>query len=296
MPDETSSFPLRPGGRNTSALPLTTLRDCFGLLVAGPAPLALDGAMVAGLPTRPVALDELRDLLLAASCPQTVRDAAWAVLLRRSRRYGGAWTVGAAGMALPALRAVCARLGDHSDLDTADVQAEVLLGFLDAAATIRLDLPRIAVRLRWAAYRSGLALTVQQRQAPRPDPDLFQTLAATETEWSPGRSGPEEVLAGAVAAGVLTATEADLIAATRLDTLSISAWSARHATAPRRAARLRERAERRLVEYLTGSTGARRAARPTPSEPPPRPQPPAGAVGSLPPLGAPALAVAGVPA
>jgi hypothetical protein len=278
-------------------LPLTTLRDCFGLLVAGPEPLALDGTLVPGLPARRVALDELRDLLLAASCPQSVRDAAWAVMIRRSRRYGGAWTVGAAGMALPALRAVCVRLGGHSDLDTADLQAEVLLGFLDAAATVRLDLPRIAVRLRWAAYRAGSALTVQQREAPHPDPDLFQTVAAAESARSgSGQAGPEEVLAGAVAAGVLTDTEAGLIAATRLDDLPISAWAARHATAPHRASRLRERAERRLVDHLTGSTGASRAADPTASEPPPQPHPPAGAAGSLLPLGTPALAVAGLPA
>jgi hypothetical protein len=128
------------------------------------------------------------------------RDAAWAVVIRRSRRDGGAWTVGAAGMALPALHAICVRLGGYSDLDPADVQAEVLTGFLEAVATVRLDLPRIAVRPRWAAYRAGLALTVQQREAPRPDPDLFQTVAAAEGAWSdPSQAGPEQVLADAVA-------------------------------------------------------------------------------------------------
>ncbi|WP_261571221.1 hypothetical protein [Frankia gtarii] len=272
MPDGMSSLPPRSAGSSVSALPLATLRDCFGLLVAGPAPLALDGSLVAGLPERLVALDELRDRLLAGSCPQPVRDAAWAVVIRRSRRYGGAWTVGAAGMALPALRGVCARLGGHSDLDTADVQAEVLTGFLEAAATVGLDLPRIAVRLRWAAYRAGLALTVQQREIPHPDPDLFQTVAAAEAAWSgPGQAGPEQVLADAVAAGVLTDTEADLIGATRLDEMPISAWAARHATAPRRASRLRERAEQRLVDHLTGPAGASRARRRPhpPAEPPP---------------------------
>ncbi|WP_232234905.1 MULTISPECIES: hypothetical protein [Frankia] len=277
-------------------MPLATLRDCFGLLVAGPAPLALDGSVVPGLPTRLVALDELRNLLLAGSCPQAVRDAAWAVVIRRSRRYGGAWTVGAAGMALPALHAICARLGGYSDLDPADVQAEVLTGFLEAVATVRLDLPRIAVRLRWAAYRAGLALTVQQREAPRPDPDLFQTVAAAEAARSdPSQAGPEQVLANAVAAGVLTTTEADLIAATRLDDLPLSAWAARHATAPRHASRLRERAERRLVGHLTDPAGTSQAPQAA-SEPPPRPHPPAGVLSFLPPAGTPALAVAGVPA
>lgn len=290
MSDRMSSFPVRPVVRGASALPLATLRGCFGLLVTGPAPLALEGSVVAGLPTRLVALDELRDLLLAASCPQAVRDAAWAVVIRRSRRYGGAWTVGAAGMALPALYAVCTRLASHSDLDTADVQAEVLTGFLEAAATVRLDLPRIAVRLRWAAYRAGLALTVQQREAPRPDPDLFQTVAAAETVRSgSGQAGPGQVLADAVVAGVLTDTEADLIASTRLDDLPISAWAARHATAPRRASRLRARAEQRLVDHLSDPADASRTPRPPAGEIPHRPYPPGT-------IGVPSLAVAGVQA
>jgi len=297
MPDGMTSFPARPGGRGASALPLATLRDCFGLLVTGPAPLALDGSVVAGLPARRVALDELRDLLLAGSCPQAVRDAAWAVVIRRSRRDGGAWTVGAAGMALPALHAVSAQLAGYSNLDRADVQAEVLTGFLEAVATVRLDLPRIAVRLRWAAYRAGLTLTVQHREAPHPDPDLFQTVAAAETTRSgPGQAGPEAVLADAVAAGVLTDTEADLIATTRLDDGTVADWATRHATDPRQAARLRERAERRLVEHLTDPDGARPAPLPAAGEPPPRPHPPARAAGSLPPAFAPAGAVVGVSA
>jgi hypothetical protein len=259
--------------------------------------LALDGSVVAGLPARPVALDELRDLLLAGSCPQAVRDAAWAVVIRRSRRYGGAWTVGAAGMALPALHTVAARLGGYSDLDPADVQAEVLTGFLEAAATARLDLPRIAVRLRWAAYRAGLALTVQQREAPRPDLDLLQTVAAAEAATrSPGQANPEQVLTDAVAAGVLTDTEADLIAATRLDDLPVSAWAAHHATAPRHASRLRERAERRLVGHLTGRSVTSRAPDPPAGDRPPRLRPPAAVLGSLPPAEALVCAVAGVPA
>jgi len=259
-----SSFPARPAGHGASVSPLASVRDCFGLLVAGPAPLALDGSLLAGLPARSVALDELRDLLLADSCPPASRDAAWAVVIRRSRRYGGAWTVGAAGMALPALWAVAARLGGHSDLDRADVEAEVLTGFLEALATVRLDLPRIAVRLRWAAYRAGLALATQQWESPRPDSDLIQTLATAASPSGPGQADPRQVLAGAVAAGVLTDAEAELIGATRLEDVPVSAWAARRSMPARRAYRLRERAERRLVEHLTGRVGARPAPRPDP--------------------------------
>ncbi|WP_239394189.1 hypothetical protein [Frankia sp. CiP3] len=270
MPDEIPSLPPCAARGHAAAWPLTTLRDCFALLVAGPAPLAVDGTLLPGLPDRLVALDELRDRLLARACPQATRDAAWAVVVRRSRRHGGAWTVGAAGMALPALRAVSVRLGGHGGLDPADVQAEVLTGFLSALATARLDLPRIAVRLRWAAYRAGLAAATQTLEAPHPDPDLFHSRAVTQ----PHAGGPDDVLAGAVADGVLTPAEAGVIAATRLDDVPISAWAARHATAARTAYRLRDRAERRLVDYLTGPARTGRRPRP-PTTGPSRRHPPA---------------------
>ncbi|MEX5637703.1 hypothetical protein [Parafrankia sp. FMc2] len=259
MPDETSPLPVRTAGANAPALPLTTLRDCFALLVTDPDPLALDGTRVPGLPDRLVALDELRDRLLARSCPQATSDAAWKAVIRRARARRGAWTVGAAGMALPALRAVASRLGEHSDLDPADVQAEVLTGFLTALATVRLDLPRIVVRLRWAAYRAGLDLLTQSLEIPHPDPGLFQTRTVAQTR----ADGPHEVLTGAVADGVLTETEAALVAATRLDDVSVAAWAARHATPVRTVYRLRDRAERRLVDHLAGHRG------PAPADEPP---------------------------
>jgi hypothetical protein len=288
MPDETSSPPARTAGTDAPALPLATLRDCFALLVTDPDPLALDGTRVPGLPDRLVALDELRDRLLARSCPQATSDTAWKAVIRRARARRGAWTVGAAGMALPALRAVASRLGEHSDLDPADVQAEVLTGFLSALATIRLDLPRIAVRLRWAAYRAGLDLLTQTLETPHPDPGLFLTRTVAQTQ----ADGPHEVLAGAVADGVLTETEAALVAATRLDDVPVATWAARHATPTRTAYRLRERAERRLVDYLTGQ----RVPAPA-GDPPARPPgPPASSATSATvpgPAGVPAV-VAGV--
>ncbi|WP_235498391.1 MULTISPECIES: hypothetical protein [unclassified Frankia] len=246
-------------------MPLATLRDCFALLVADPDPLALDGTPVSGLPDRLVPLDELRDRLLARSCPQATSDTAWKTVIRRARARGGAWTVGAAGMALPALRAVAFRLGEHSDLDPADVQAEVLTGFLSALAMIRLDLPRIAVRLRWAAYRAGLDLLTQSLEIPYSNPGLFLTRTVAQTR----ADGPYEVLAVTVVDGVLTETEAALVAATRLGDVSVASWAARHATPVRTAYRLRDRAEQRLLAHLTGR--GQHASTGEPSSRPPGP-------------------------
>ncbi len=251
MRNEPGSLPTDTAVPETGIWPLDIVRDCFTLLVTGPDPLAVDGTVVPGLPDRMVPLDELRDRLMVARCPWATRDAAWAQVIRRSRAQGGAWTVGCAGMALPALAAAVGRLCAYGPTDPADVHAEVLAGFLAALATARLDLPRIIVRLRWAAYRAGLAVLTQTLDAPSPDPDLFSARAMT-TVSSARSAGPDLVLADLVVAGVLSRTEADLIAATRLDAVSVSAWAARHATPQRAAYTLRTRAEARLHAYLMG--------------------------------------------
>jgi len=134
---------------------LDIARDTFTWLVTGPCPLSIDGRRFSGLPRRWVALDEVRDRLLARRCSQVTRDAVWAHLVTRSRQRGASWTVGAVGVALPALTSVAARLSARFAGDPAEVHAEVLRGFLAELPVIELRRPRIMLRLRWAAYRSG---------------------------------------------------------------------------------------------------------------------------------------------
>lgn len=82
-------------------MPLDAARSAFEWLLVGPAPLAVDGRRFPGLPSRAVPLDELLVRLLDRRCPQPLRDAAWAHLIRLSREEGGKWTVGCVGLALP---------------------------------------------------------------------------------------------------------------------------------------------------------------------------------------------------
>ncbi|MBL7496184.1 hypothetical protein I6A84_21725 [Frankia sp. CNm7] len=264
MPDDVGVFASTGGDPHGRVWPLTTVRDCFALLVAGPEPLAVDGSPFLGLPDRLVPLDELRDRLMASRCPQSTRDTAWALVIRRSREHGSAWTVGCAGMALPALASVAGRLSRYSAADPFDVHAEVLAGFLAAVTTARLDLPRIMVRLRWAAYRAGLAVVTQAREGPRPDSDLFD---ARGHVGESGTGHPDLVLVRAVADGVLTPAEVDLIGATRLDRVTVAAWAADRGTSARAAYVLRSRAEARLVAHLTGLDASLVSSRPAKAQP-----------------------------
>ncbi|MBV9141436.1 MAG: hypothetical protein JO115_11050 [Pseudonocardiales bacterium] len=239
-----------PRDDNTAAPnSLDVARDTFTWLVTGPRPLSIDGRRFPGLPHRRVALDELRDRLLAYRCPQTTRDAVWAHLVRRSRSRGASWTVGAVGVALPALTSVAAQLSARFAGDPADVHAEVLRGFLTELPVIDLRRPRIMLRLRWAAYRSGHAALSEALGGPTPT-GLGARSGPPTSPWG----HPDLVLARAVAEGVLTRTEADLIGATRLEEIPLAEWARAHSAGLKTTYSTRERAERRLVAYLCEAT------------------------------------------
>src|SRR5579863_1411423 len=139
--------------------PFDAADAAFRLLCAGPQPLALHASRVAaGLPDRPVPLDELRVLLLHPSTSAAARNAVWAELVRRARAGGPAWTVGLAGIAMPGLRRAAGSLAAAYRGDPADLQAEVLTGFLAAVRALDtgdLEAVPLASRLCWAAWRAG---------------------------------------------------------------------------------------------------------------------------------------------
>lgn len=224
---------------------LDIAQEAFGWLVTGPDPVSVDGRAFPGLPDRRIPLDEVRDLLLARQCSQVTKDAVWTHLVVRSRVEGATWTVAAVGVALPALTSVAATLSACFTVGDADIHAEVLRGFLDAVATVDLERPRIMLRLRWAAYRSGYRARSEALDGPTPIAPGFRS-AAPRPPWG----HPDLVLARAVAAGVLTRIEADLIAATRLEREPVTDWAARRQVGPWAAYKTRKRAELRLLVYL----------------------------------------------
>lgn len=130
-------------------------------------PLVLDCAAFAadtGLPRRVMPLSEVRDWLLRRPRAYTARDEVWREVVRRARLDGPHWVVGAVGMALPALRRYAADLCRGYDGDPADVDAEILTGFL-AAVRDRVDVagPAPYAGLVRAAWRAGRDLRLRQR-------------------------------------------------------------------------------------------------------------------------------------
>ena len=149
----------------------------FAALTVDPAPLTLDCAALtaaAGIaaaagageaasdgtdgdpPPGDVPLPALRDWLMAHPRAYPERDAVWRELIRRARQGTPEWVIGAVGMAMPALVAMAGALAAGYRGDPADIDAEVLAGFLTGlrdGVDPTNDAPHAS--LCFAAWRAG---------------------------------------------------------------------------------------------------------------------------------------------
>jgi hypothetical protein len=224
--------------------PLDVAERTFQLLITTPPPLAVDGRELGyGLPARLIVLGELRALLLHPATGPAARDAAWRLLVDRARWAGSAWVVGAVGMAMPGLRGAAGRLARSTGAD--DVQADLLAGFVTALQTVEVDRPRICSRLVTAAHTAA-------RAAARAEAARCGLAAGIPGPGTPAApwGHPDFVLARAVAAGVITAGEAELIGATRLEDVSLAAYADHSGISRWAAYKQRSSAEARLVAAI----------------------------------------------
>jgi hypothetical protein len=152
------------GTGNGAVRPFEVLDRSFQLLVCEPAPLALDGGAVGGgLPARPIPLDQLRSLLLHPSVGFDTRDAALTWLIGRAQTDGGAWLVGLAGVLLPGIGRRVYPLCRAFPRLAHDLEAEALVGLLQAVRGWRCGEDRVATRLVWAAARAAHRLAGRER-------------------------------------------------------------------------------------------------------------------------------------
>lgn len=242
------ALPVSSEAENWPDNPLDAARVAFGWLTAGDHPVSLDGRLFDHLPNRLIPVDELRDLLLEHGCPRPVWDQVWAHVINRARTEGGTWTITAVGLALPMLTALAARLTERYADDPSDIHAEIVRGFFDALATLDLAEGRIMVRLRWAAYRAGHRALLDGMDGPTPTPP-----GRDVSEPKSPSGHPDVVLARAVAVGVLTRTEAEVISETRLGDVALHDWAAHHKIEFWAAYKTRKRAEGRLGAWLSES-------------------------------------------
>ena len=244
---------------NHSASPgfFDTAEAAFRLLCAGPQPLALHAAKVAaGLPDRPVPLNELRVLLLHPSTSARARNQVWAELVRRARAGDPAWIIGLAGIAMPGLRRAVGSLAAAYRGDPADLQSEVLTGFLAAVRALDpddLESVPLASRLCWAAWRAGQehddyagAGWASRRR------DLAEWRDGPDLPWG----HPDFVLAAAVREGILTREQAALIGRNRLEGVPLSQIAAETGISHSALCNRRKKAEKAITDAIKSGFSA----------------------------------------
>lgn len=241
MPARTPSFvPGRPAG----ATLLDEIEYRFRLLAEGPKPLSVDGRHVGhGLPRRLIALPELSAILMHPSCGFNARDVVWRLLVARARSEGAAWTVGAVGVALPGLRNAAHRL---SRTYTGDVQAALVAEFVAALTSVNVDRPGVVSRLLDAASSAARSAL----RAAEPASSGEANFAPGSTVPPPPFGHPDLVLARAVAAGVLSVGDAELIGTIHLEDVSVAEYAERLGLSRWTVYKRRKAAEARLVEAI----------------------------------------------
>ena len=203
--------------RTLTNSPFDTLEKTFKLLVKGPNPLAFDASEIAGLPDQSIPFDELQAMLLHPSTSFDVRDAVIGALVARSQREGGAATIALAGMLLPGLRRAGWALVKACPGKTDDIEAEMLLAFLEAVAVSDPSRARLASRLTWLARNGGKKL-FRIELAERAEVGTDPVSSAPPRPWGHA----DLVLAHAVRAGVIGARDAELIGATRIGDVDLA--------------------------------------------------------------------------
>ena len=234
---------------STAYRPATVLRAAqrtFDLLTVEPTSLHLDGRDFGDdLPARPIALGELRSLLLRPATSRRTRDTVWRELIDRARGDRSTWVVVAVGMAIPGLRRAARGLSIGFLGDAADLEAEIVRGFLEALASVDVQDTALCARLVRAGHKAGSRLVhaeaafdgarwaAYQSRAPRPP-------------WG----HPDFLLLAAIASEVLTEDEAKLIATTRLEGVAIGEVAARLGERVGTVVVRRHRAEHRLAAAI----------------------------------------------
>ncbi|WP_326549937.1 hypothetical protein [Micromonospora sp. NBC_01813] len=193
----------------------------FRLVGQGPSPLSVDGRSLGlGLPRRAIALPELSAILMHPSCGYAARDAVWRLLVRQARTGDPAWRAGAVGVALPGLRFKAYLL---AKLFTGDVQAAIVEHFLRALGTVDVARPGVVGNLLSAAFSKARAELRDLEPASSGVPNHAPGAAVPPAPYG----HPDLVLARAVAAGLITVQEAELIGATYLEEVSLTDYAER---------------------------------------------------------------------
>lgn len=212
----------------------------------------IDGSEVAGLPDRRIGLRELENVLTVEGSDADTKDEIWVHLVSRART-SPAWVTLCAGLALPGLRNACKRVTWIAPpwAERADIEAAAIEGFTVGLARLDAAKPNVVRRLCQQAY-------INARRYARELNRYTETLTSLVFESrppSPHIGHVDLVLADAVRQGIITAKQAEIIGATRLDGQQLTDYAKAHRITRPAADHRRRQAEQRLVQWLRLQVG-----------------------------------------
>ena len=217
-------------------------------------PVLMDGREFGG--DRDYRLDEVKGLLFSRATSSATRDLIWREIIKGTRSSGDIWKTVALGMAAPGLVNLAKQFArDYADTSYEDLCAEVVAAFLEALRTVDDARPAILTRVYWSTYRAV------RRSAYAEVLAVKAVAAATTNVRAESEAGhPDLVLARLVSERVITAADADLISAVRLDRRPLGDVAELLGISPNAVLLRLRKAEMRVAAHLTGTTtGSRRA-------------------------------------
>ncbi|OLT26890.1 hypothetical protein BJF83_20005 [Nocardiopsis sp. CNR-923] len=220
-----------------------------------PTHLTLHGGQVhPWLQDRTYSLYQLRDVLMGEDTPNDVRDGVWRHTIRAAR-HSQDWMVGALGLCMPALRNAARRAcRGLSRGSAAEVESAILAETIRQVRTINTDYARLVWYLTRPAHRAALSARKRELDAPMPaGAPGQQTICHGAVAGS-----PDLLLVAAVRVGVLSASQAQLIARTRLENVPLTQVADELGVSYKACAKRRERAEERLLTGHAHGAGRHR--------------------------------------
>ncbi len=202
----------------------------FAALTCEPDPLSLDCDALAtatatgvdcDLPAGTVPLTELRQWLLANPDNYEARDIVWRELVTLARTGQPQWVIAAVGMAMPALIRIAGDLAVGHRGDAADIDNEILTGFLEALRkTLDIDKPAAYASLVYAGFRAGQKARIE-RHVYVPVDDIEHAVPGPRLPQLP-YGHPDLLVERAAALGLIDAEDVQPWIDTRLARYSLS--------------------------------------------------------------------------
>jgi hypothetical protein len=205
---------------------------------------------------RDYCLDEVKGLLFSRATSSTTRDLIWREIVKGTRSSGDIWKTIALGMAAPGLVNLAKQFArDYADTSFEDLCAEIVAAFLDGLRTVDDARPAILTRVYWSTYRAVRRSAYAEVLAAK------AFAAATTNARAESEAGhPDLVLARLVSESVITAADAGLISAVRLDRRPLGDVAELLGISPNAAMLRLRKAEMRVAAHLTGTTPDSRKA------------------------------------